>query len=97
MQSFYEQLQGSTCNGQQAQAEKEKEIQELRKEQQKIKHISEKKCQKFVKNKERRKTERELQYSQKIQISDDESKKNVSSLAESVESGKNHPPALNEK
>ena len=34
-----------------------------------------------------RKTEKELQHFQKIKIPDDESKKSVSSLAESVESG----------
>ena len=37
MQSFYRQLQGSTCNGQQAQTEKEETLQELRKEQQRAK------------------------------------------------------------
>ena len=47
----------------------------------------EKKFQKFVKNKKRRKTEKALQHFQKRQISDDESKKSISSFAESVESG----------
>ena len=35
------------------------------------------KFQKFVKNKKRRKTEKELQHFQEMQISDNESKKNV--------------------
>ena len=43
--------------------------------------------QKFVKNKKGRKTEKELQQFQEMQISVDESKKSVSSLAESVKSG----------
>ena len=37
MQSFYRQLQEFMCNGQQAQTEKEKTLQELRKEQQRAK------------------------------------------------------------
>ena len=49
--------------------------------------LIEKKFQKFVKNKKRRKTEKELQHFQEMQNSNDECKKNVSSLAESVESG----------
>ena len=49
--------------------------------------LIEKKCQKFVKNKKMRKTEEELQHVQEMQISDDESKKYVSSVIESVESG----------
>ena len=44
----------------------------------------EKKFQKVVKNKKRRKTEKELL---EMQISDDESKKSISSFVESVESG----------
>ena len=48
---------------------------------------NEKKFQKFVKNNKRRKTEKELQRFQEIQISDDERKKSISRLAESVESG----------
>ena len=43
--------------------------------------------QKFVKNKKRTKTEKELQYFQEMQISDDKNKKSISSFAESVESG----------
>ena len=45
--------------------------------------LIEKKFQKFV----RRKTEKELQHFQEIQISDDESKKRISNIADSVESG----------
>ena len=37
MQSFYRQLQGSTCNGQQTQTEKEETLQKLRKEEQRAK------------------------------------------------------------
>ena len=46
-----------------------------------------KKFQKFVKNKKRRNLEKELQHFQEMQISDDESKKSISTFAESVESG----------
>ena len=49
--------------------------------------LIEKKIQKLIENKKRRKTEKELQHFQKVQISDDESKKSVSSLAERVDSG----------
>ena len=42
---------------------------------------------KVFKNKKRRKTEKELQHFQEIQILDNESKKSVSSYAECVESG----------
>ena len=49
--------------------------------------LIEKKFQNFVTNKERRKIEKELQHIQEMQVSDDESKKTVSSLAESVKSG----------
>ena len=48
--------------------------------------LIEKKFRKFVKNKKRRKTEKELQHFKEIQISDDESKKSISSFAESVDS-----------
>ena len=43
--------------------------------------LIENKFQKFVKNKKRRKTEKELQHFQDMQISDDESKKSISSFA----------------
>ena len=49
--------------------------------------LIERKFQKFVKSKKRRKTQKELQHFQEIQISDNESKKSVSSLVENVESG----------
>ena len=49
--------------------------------------IIEKKIQKFVKNKKKRKTEKEVQHFQEMQISEDESRKSVSSFTESVESG----------
>ena len=49
--------------------------------------LIEKKIKKFVKNKKRRNTEKELQHFKEMQISDDESKKRISSFAESVESG----------
>ena len=49
--------------------------------------LIERKFQKFVKNKRRRNKEKELQHFQEIQISDNESKKSISTLAESVENG----------
>ena len=49
--------------------------------------LIEKKFQKFVKNKKRKKTEIQLEHFQEIPISDDESKTNISSLVQSVESG----------
>ena len=49
--------------------------------------LIEKKFQKFVKNKKNRKIEKELQHFQEMQISDDERKKSVFSLVESIESG----------
>ena len=51
-----------------------------------LKALIEKKFQKFVKDKKSRKTEKELQHFQEMKISDDESKKSVSILVESVES-----------
>ena len=47
--------------------------------------LIEKKSQKIVKNKKRIKTEKKLQHFQEMQISDNESKKCVSRLAEDVE------------
>ena len=55
LQSFYEQLQRSTCNGKAAQTKEKEAFQELWKEQQGI-QCSNKKFQKFVRNKKRRKT-----------------------------------------
>ena len=48
--------------------------------------LIEKKFQKFVQNKKRRKTEKELQQFQEIHISDNERKISISSFAKSVES-----------
>ena len=50
--------------------------------------LIEKKFKKFVKNKKRRKTEKELWHFQETQISDNKDKKSVLSMAESVKSGK---------
>ena len=49
--------------------------------------VIEQKLKKNVKNKKRRKTEKELQHFQDRLISDDEDTKNVSSMTESVEIG----------
>ena len=76
-------------NGQQVQAKNKISFKDKRKSKKQLNALIEKKFQKFVKNKKRRKTEKELQHFQEMQIFDDESKKNVSSLVESVESGKN--------
>ena len=46
--------------------------------------LIERKFQNFVNNKKRWKTEKELQHFHEIQILDDESKKSISSFAESV-------------
>ena len=83
MQSFYRQLQRFACNGQQAQKEPFKNYGKSNKY---LNAVIEKKFQKFVKNKKRRKTEMELQHFQEMQISDDKSKKSISSFIESVES-----------
>ena len=65
--------------------QKKKKFQELRNRE--LNALIEKKFQKFVENKKTRKIEKEFKHFQAIQISDNESKKSVSSLAESVESG----------
>ena len=76
------------CYDQQAQAKKEKSFRNYWKSNKAPNTLLiEKKFHKFVKNKKRRKTEKELQHFQEMQISDDERKKSVSSLAESVETG----------
>ena len=49
--------------------------------------LIEKIFQKFVKNKKRRKTEKNFQHFHEMQISDDKSKKSLSSFAETMESG----------
>ena len=64
---------------------KKKKISNYGKKNKELNAVIEKNFQKIVKNKKRRKTEKALQHFQEIQISDDESKKSVSSLAESVE------------
>ena len=67
---------------------KKKAFKNYGKSNKEINALIEKKFQKFVKNKKRRKTEKEIQYFQEMQISDDKSKKSISSFTESVESGK---------
>ena len=52
----------------------------------KLNVLIEKIFQKFVTNMGRRKTKEELQYFKEMQISNDKSKKSVSSVAENVES-----------
>ena len=64
-----------------------KKIRTYGKSNKELNALIEKIFQKFVKNKKWRKTEKDVQHFQEMQISDDESKKIVSSLAESVESG----------
>ena len=76
---------------------KKKNIRNHEKSNKELNALVEKKSQKFVKNKKRRKTEKELQHFQEMQISDDKSKKSVSSFAESVKGGEISAPALNEK
>ena len=56
----------STCNCKQAHAKKEEKFQELQKEQQRFVCSNLKKNQKFIKNKKKRKTEKELQHFQAI-------------------------------
>ena len=53
----------------------------------KLTAVIKKKLKKSIKNKKRRKTEKEHLLFQDMKISDNERKKSVSSLAESVESG----------
>ena len=72
---------------QQLQAKKRKKIRNYGKSNNELNAPIEKKFQKFVKKKKMRKTEKELQHSQEMQIFDDESNMSVSSFAESVESG----------
>ena len=66
---------------------KKKNLKTYGKSNKELDALIEKKFQKFVKNKKRRKTEKELQHFQDMQIPDDENKKSVSSLTISVESG----------
>ena len=67
--------------------QKTKKIRNYEKINKEFNALIEKKFQKFVQNKKRRRTEKELQHFQEMKISDDKNKKSVSSLAESVESG----------
>ena len=66
---------------------KKKYIRNYEKSNKEINDLIEMKFQKFVKNKKRRKIEKELQHFQEMQNSNNKSKRNVSSLAENVESG----------
>ena len=66
---------------------KKKEFQELWKEQQGTQCSNQEQISEVCQNNKRRKAEKKLQHFQEMQISDNESKKSVSSLAESVESG----------
>ena len=56
-------------------SKKEKNFRNYGKSNKELNALVEKKFQKFVKNKKRRKTEKELQHFQEMQISDDKSKK----------------------
>ena len=53
-------MQGSTCDGQQAQGEKEKKFTNYMKSFKELNALIERKFQKFVKNKKKRETEKEL-------------------------------------
>ena len=66
---------------------KKKPFKNYAKNNKELNALIEEKLQKFVKNKKKRKTEKELQHFQEMQITDDESKKSISSFAEIVESG----------
>ena len=59
--------------------------------------LIEKKFQKFVKNKKRRKMEKELQHFQEMQISDDKVKRASQALQIAWKVEKFHPPVLNEE
>ena len=65
---------------------KKKPFKNYAKSNKEVNALIEKKIQIFVKNKKRRKTEKEVQHFQEMQISDNESKKSISSFAESIES-----------
>ena len=66
---------------------KRKPFKDYGKSNKELNALIEKKFQKFVKNKIRRKTEKEPQYFQEMQILDDKHKKSISSLTETVEIG----------
>ena len=75
---------------------KQVKLQELRKDQQRAQCSYQEKFQKFVINKKRRKTEKELQHFQEMQISDDESDKSSSAWQKAWKVEISHPSALNE-
>ena len=79
MQSFYIQVLRSTCYGKQAQAEKKRTSKTYGRSNKEVNALIEKKFYQFVKNKKKREKE--------MQISDDEDKKSVSSVVQSVASG----------
>ena len=87
-------MQRFTHYGQQTQTEEKMNFKSYKKSNKGLNALIEKKIQKFVKNKKRRKTEKELEQFQEMQHSDDESKNSVFRVAESVESA--HPPVPNE-
>ena len=69
-------MKGYTFYGSQAQTkEKDRSFKTYRKSNKELYILIEKKFQKFLKNKKRRKTEKELQHFQVMQISDDEKKR----------------------
>ena len=68
------------------QKKKKKNFRNYGKSNKELNALIEKRFQKFVKNKKRRKIEAELQHFHEMQIYDDESKNSVSSVAESMES-----------
>ena len=55
--------------------------------------LIEKKSQKFIKTKKRRKAEKELQHFSELQISDDKVEKSTSSMGESIDSGEISSPS----
>ena len=65
---------------------KKKPFKNYGKSNKELNSLIEKNFQKLVKNKKRRKTEKELKHFHKMQVIDNESKKSISRLAESVES-----------
>ena len=67
--------------------QKKKHYKSFRKSNKELNATIEKKLKKLIKNKKRRKTEMELHHLQKTYISDNKSKKSVSSVTESIESG----------
>ena len=80
-------MKRSTCNGKQTKTEKEETLQELRKEQQRGKCSNWKEISEICKKQEKEENREGSSDLSKIKISDDESKKSMSSFAESEESG----------